>query len=186
MQILRNPDSKQIARVILCGLLFFGNAFPFASAEGSKFEQHSRVLGFHNLHTGERLRIAYWRNGRLLPKNLEQLNSLLRDHRRDEVAIIDPSLFELLHTLRETVGSAADFEVISGYRSPQTNQSLAAAGRQVARKSQHMLGKAIDIRLPGTSLETLHKAAVELKLGGVGHYPENDFIHVDLGRIRYW
>lgn len=132
------------------------------------------------------MRITYWRDGRFVPKSLTQLNSLLRDHRRNEVATIDPSLFDLLYALRESVGSEADFEVISGYRSPQTNKSLAAAGRQVARKSQHILGKAIDIRLPGTSLETLHNAAVELKQGGVGLYPENDFIHVDLGRVRYW
>ncbi len=146
----------------------------------------SKTIGLHNLHTGERLRVTYWQDGQFLSNGLTQLNSVLRDHRRDEVARIDPRLFELLYALRESVGNSADFEVISGYRSPQTNQNLAAAGRQVASKSQHILGRAIDIRLPGTSLETLHKAAVALKLGGVGLYQENDFIHVDLGRVRYW
>ncbi len=186
MQLQRNPDNKLVIRLMLSALLSLSSALPLSSAQAANSAQHSKTLGFHNLHTGERLRITYWRNGRFLPKSLKQLNSLLRDHRRNEVAAIDPSLFELLYTLRQSVGSDADFEVISGYRSPQTNQSLAAAGRQVASKSQHILGKAIDIRLPGTSLETLHKAAVELKLGGVGLYAENGFIHVDLGRVRYW
>lgn len=186
MPLQRNPDGKLFVHLILSALLLLAGTSLFSYAHASKSAQHDKVLGFHNLHTGERLRITYWRNGQFLPKSLKQLNSLLRDHRRNEVAAIDPSLFELLHTLRESVGSDADFEVISGYRSPQTNKSLAAAGRQVARKSQHIRGKAIDIRLPGTSLETLHKAAVALKLGGVGFYQENDFIHVDLGRVRYW
>ncbi|MFK7733926.1 MAG: DUF882 domain-containing protein [Pseudomonadales bacterium] len=186
MPLQRNPDTALCSRFLILALLLFGAIAPVSNLHANNAAQHSKSIGFHNLHTGESLRITYWRNGQFVKSSLQQLNSLLRDHRRNEVADIDPRLFELLNTLRESVGSTADFEVISGYRSPQTNQSLAEAGRQVARKSQHILGKAIDIRLPGTSLETLHKAAVALKLGGVGLYPENDFIHVDLGRVRYW
>jgi uncharacterized protein YcbK (DUF882 family) len=24
------------------------------------------------------------------------------------------------------------------------------------------------------------------KAGGVGYYPESDFVHMDVGRVRYW
>lgn len=143
-------------------------------------------LGFYNLHTEERLHLPFRRDGYLIDSTIDRFSTLLRDHRRDEVKPIDPRLFDLLYQLREKVGSDADFHVISAYRSAATNQQLAAAGRQVARKSMHIHGQAIDIRLPGVPLKKLHRAAMELKLGGVGYYPGNDFIHVDLGRVRYW
>jgi len=50
----------------------------------------------------------------------------------------------------------------------------------------HTQGKAIDIRLPGHSLSSLHQTAVSLRGGGVGYYPKSDFVHVDTGRVRYW
>ncbi len=78
------------------------------------------------------------------------------------------------------------FHVISGYRSPQTNAALRATSGGVAENSLHLLGKAIDIRLPGLKLRDLYKAAVDLRAGGVGIYPASDFVHVDVGRVRTW
>lgn len=154
--------------------------------EDNAAAKNERVLGFHNLHTKESIRLAYRRDGRLVPESLRHFSHLLRDHRRDEMIYIDPKLFDLLYDLRIKVGSDADYHVISGYRSAKTNAALKAAGRQVASKSMHIKGKAVDIRLPGVPLNKLHAAAVEMKLGGVGLYVKNDFIHVDLGRVRYW
>lgn len=130
--------------------------------------------------------MAYRRDGKLVAESLRHFSHLLRDHRRDEMIYIDPKLFDLLYDLRAKVGSDADYHVISGYRSEKTNAALKAAGRKVASKSMHIKGKAVDIRLPGVPLKKLHEAAVEMKLGGVGLYVKNDFIHVDLGRVRYW
>jgi len=78
------------------------------------------------------------------------------------------------------------FHIISGYRSPATNAHLHEGSHGVAGHSLHMLGKAADIRLPGYSLSSLRQAAVDLKGGGVGYYPGSDFVHVDVGRVRYW
>lgn len=145
-----------------------------------------KVLGFYNLHTDESVRLPYRVDGKLQPLNLQKISYVLRDHRRDEATEFDPALFDLLHSLREQVSSDANYQVISAYRSAATNESLKAAGRQVAQKSLHIKGQAIDIRLPGVSLKTLHKEAKKLQRGGVGLYVENDFIHVDTGRVRYW
>jgi uncharacterized protein YcbK (DUF882 family) len=56
----------------------------------------------------------------------------------------------------------------------------------VAKRSLHMEGKAIDVRLPGVPLVELRDAAISLKAGGVGYYPKDQFIHVDSGRVRTW
>ena len=145
-----------------------------------------RELGFLNLHTGEKLRVPYWENGRYLQDALAEINHVLRDHRANAVHAIDTALLDLLARLQKTVGNSRAFEVISGYRAPSSNEMLRARSSGVAQGSMHLQGKAIDIRLPGSDLLTLHKAAVSLKGGGVGLYRGSNFIHVDTGRGRYW
>jgi len=110
----------------------------------------------------------------------------LRDFRTDEVLPIDPQLLDLLHNLRSTLGTNQPFQIISGYRSPTTNANLAANSGGVAKRSLHMQGKAIDIRIEGTPLKHLREAAVALQGGGVGYYPGSNFVHMDVGRIRTW
>jgi uncharacterized protein YcbK (DUF882 family) len=145
-----------------------------------------RELGFLNLHTGERLRVPYWENGRYLSDALAEINHVLRDHRANVAHAIDTGLLDLLVRLQATVGNSRAFEVISGYRAPSSNELLRAHSSGVARGSMHLQGKAIDIRLPGSDLLKLHRAAVSLKGGGVGLYRGSNFIHVDTGRVRYW
>lgn len=146
----------------------------------------SRELRFENLHTGERLAVEYCAAGQYLDDALAEINHLLRDFRTGDVGRIDPALLDLLHVLQQRTGSPEAFQVISGYRSPHTNQMLRDAGHGTARKSLHMVGKAIDIRLGDRGLTDLHAAAVSLRAGGVGFYPAENFVHVDTGRIRYW
>jgi len=117
---------------------------------------------------------------------LRDINTVLRDHRSGDVYPIDTDLLDLLFALQATVGSRKAYEVISGYRSPATNASLRNTSSGVAKRSYHMQGKAIDIRLPGCDLEQLHTAALSIKAGGVGYYPGSDFIHVDVGPLRSW
>jgi uncharacterized protein YcbK (DUF882 family) len=143
-------------------------------------------LAFKNLHTGESLTTAYRVDGQHLPEASRRIDWLLRDHRTGEVAPISVQLLDALYDLRDRLGTEAPFEVISGYRSPKTNAVLANAGSGVARRSLHMRGMAIDIRVPGRSLRRLRTAAVALKAGGVGFYPKSGFIHLDVGRVRYW
>jgi uncharacterized protein YcbK (DUF882 family) len=145
-----------------------------------------RRVHFDNLHTGETLDAVYWEKGRYIPDALGAINVVLRDFRTGDVHPIAPALLDLLTTLQSKIGTAGPFRVISGYRSPMTNAMLASESAGVAHSSLHMQGMAIDIRLPDVALSDLHKAALDLGLGGVGYYPKSDFVHVDVGRVRHW
>lgn len=146
----------------------------------------SRALGLRHLHTGEHLDVEYFAGGRYLPDALAAVDRLLRDFRSGEVAAIDPALLDLLHALAMTTGAQGPFEVISGFRSPATNEMLRHRSSGVASGSLHMLGQAIDIRVAGVPLAGLRNAALSLRAGGVGFYPASDFVHVDTGRVRAW
>ena len=145
-----------------------------------------RSLAFQHLHTGEKLDIVYWADGRYLPGALNRIDWLLRDFRTDEVHPIDRRLLDLLAVLHQVLRSRAPYLVFSGYRSPQTNAMLASLTEGVATNSLHLEGQAIDIRLSDRSLGQMHRAALALEAGGVGYYPDSNFIHLDVGRVRRW
>ena len=145
-----------------------------------------RSLSVLNLHTGERLTAAYWEAGSYLPDALQALAKVLRDHRTGETHAMDPQLFDLVSTLRARLQTQAPVHVISGYRSPRTNEALRQASSGVAKRSLHMDGMAMDLRLPGVDLARVRDAAWDLQRGGVGYYPGSDFVHVDVGRTRRW
>ena len=145
-----------------------------------------RELLLHNTHTGERLAVRYFDNGQYLPDVLTQFNHLLRDHRNGAMAAIDPRLFDQLHALAIGARREPHYEIISGYRSPQTNEALRANSEGVARHSLHLEGRAIDVRLSGTACSRLRDLALDLRLGGVGYYAKSDFVHLDTGRVRTW
>jgi uncharacterized protein YcbK (DUF882 family) len=145
-----------------------------------------KSLSFYNIHTGEQVKAVYWSEGLYVRESLNDINRILRDFRTGEVLTIDTGLLDLLHSLNDILGSRDIVHVISGYRSPETNEYLRKTTSGVAGHSMHLEGKAVDFRLPGFSLKNVHKAAVALQGGGVGYYPALDFVHMDTGRVRYW
>ncbi|MFM9890235.1 MAG: DUF882 domain-containing protein [Rickettsiales bacterium] len=145
-----------------------------------------RSLALTNLHTGESCALNYWENGAYVPQALQALNQVLRDHRSNQSRPMDTALFDLLHVLHARLETDAPFQVISGYRSPESNAAMHAHSSGVAGKSLHMEGKAMDIRVAGRSLVAVHNTALAMGLGGVGYYPSSDFVHVDTGRVRRW
>lgn len=147
-----------------------------------------RTLKFHHTHTNERLSIDYHADGQYIPGALAHIDRYLGDFRTGDVHPIDPQLLDLMFTLTTMAGgTAGTFEVISGYRSPQTNMMLRSRGAGgVATRSLHMDGKAVDVRLTGTDISDLRRHALELKAGGVGYYPHEGFVHLDTGRVRNW
>jgi uncharacterized protein YcbK (DUF882 family) len=148
--------------------------------------ESSRALSFRHLHTGERLQAEYFALGDYLPRALADINHVLRDWRTGDVHAMDPALLDLLYDLHRTTGSRHPFEVICGYRSPATNSMLRQHSTKVSATSLHLKGKAIDIRLADVPLARLRDAAKALRGGGVGYYPDSDFVHVDTGRVRSW
>ena len=145
-----------------------------------------RELSFRNLHTGEEIDVVYRADGQLDPGALREIDWVLRDFRTGEARPMDRRLLDLLWRLRTALVTSAPYEVISGYRSPTTNAMLARESRGVSRASLHMKAMAIDVRLPDRPLLALRDTALGLRLGGVGYYPTSNFVHVDVGRVRFW
>ncbi len=140
----------------------------------------------HNLHTGDTLDAVYYENGRYVPDALAEAMRVLRDWRNGEEHVMDPRLFDVLHAIHTKLDAKVPFQIISGYRSPETNAMMHERSSGVAAHSQHMLGKASDIRLQGVELTNLHRAAMSLGAGGVGFYPVSNFVHVDVAAVRHW
>jgi uncharacterized protein YcbK (DUF882 family) len=140
----------------------------------------------HNLHTGDRFNEVYFANGRYVPDALAEAMRVLRDWRTGEEHVMEPQLFDALHAINTRLETNQPFQIISGYRSPKTNAALHAKSKGVASNSQHTLGKAVDVRIQGVDLRNLQKAALNVGAGGVGFYPQSNFVHVDTGRVRQW
>jgi uncharacterized protein YcbK (DUF882 family) len=145
-----------------------------------------RRVALHNLHTGDRFDEVYWEKGAYVPDALAAAQHALRDWRNGEEHFMDPRLFDALNGIQGKLEANQPFQIISGYRSPVTNAMMHARSAGVASNSQHVQGKASDVRIEGVDLTTLHRAALAQKAGGVGFYPVSNFIHVDVARVRTW
>jgi uncharacterized protein YcbK (DUF882 family) len=190
MKIADNFTRRNFVKAGLATALAFAAAPKMANAmvsEPTLLKQFkARSLSFYNTHTGENLKAVYWEKGKYIPENLAAINNILRDHRTGDVAEIDHSLLDLIFVVHKELDSNKPFEVISGYRSPKSNQQLYEKSNGVALKSFHMQGKAIDVRLTDRPLKDLRSAAMQMQKGGVGYYTESDFVHIDTGSVRYW
>ena len=145
-----------------------------------------RTLSLVNYNTQDTLTVTYWSNGAYHRQALDQLNHFLRDSRENQATEMDPLLFDVLWHTTKIVGYGGTIEVLSAFRSPNTNAWLASVSRGVARDSQHMNGNAMDIRFPGVPVYQIRQAAYSLNMGGVGFYPRSGFVHLDTGPVRYW
>jgi len=156
---------------------------PYASASGEV-----RTLTLYNIHTKETASVTYKRDGNFDEAGLKQLNTFMRDWRRDVETKMDPELIDLIWTLHKQLGSQKPVYLISGYRSAETNAKLRWTRGGQARRSQHIQGKAADIHFPDVSIKTLRNSALVQEVGGVGYYPTSGipFVHVDTGNVRMW
>jgi uncharacterized protein YcbK (DUF882 family) len=158
-----------------------GSFWASALADGE-----TRSLSFYHTHSQETATVTFRRNGRYDEQALTQLNWLLRDWRNQKPTKMDPRLFDILWEVYRESGSRQPIHVISSYRSPETNSALRRRSSGVAENSQHMLGKAMDIRLPDVTTERLREIAMKMQYGGVGYYASSGFVHVDTGNVRAW
>lgn len=146
----------------------------------------ARQLSFYHTHTRRNLSVVYYQDGEYVESALDEINRFLKDFRTGDIAEINPELLDLLHDVRNELGSEQAYEVISAYRSPETNEMLRSTTSGVAKKSQHLKGNAIDVRLRGVRTKTLRETALRMERGGVGYYPKSDFVHMDMGPVRQW
>jgi uncharacterized protein YcbK (DUF882 family) len=144
-------------------------------------------LSLYNTHTAERIDIVYRHGEQYVPGALAKLDYFLRDHRTGDVRHFDPRLYDILSDLTAAVGRpGGEIDIVCGYRTSSTNETLRAHTNGVAKNSLHIQAEAIDLRMPGVDTLKLRRAALGLHRGGVGYYPHSDFIHVDVGRVRQW
>ena len=148
----------------------------------------TKSLKLYYLHTGEKAEIVFKRNGKFDQAGLKKINWFLRDWRRNEPTKMDPNLLDLIWEVYRKTGSNKYINVISGFRSPVSNEMLRKRGRGVAKNSQHTKGKAMDFFIPGVKLSTLREIGLKLQVGGVGYYPKSGspFVHMDTGSVRHW
>jgi uncharacterized protein YcbK (DUF882 family) len=178
---MTNHGRRQLLKT--AGLLMPALALPFL---GYAAAREPGKLSFFHLHTHEKLDIVYREGTIYVPEALEEIDHLLRDFRSGEIHPIDPHLLDFLQAIQSQTGRDGSFEIISGFRSSATNAMLRDQSLGVAKRSLHMQGKAIDVRMTDLSTKGLRKAALDLGFGGVGYYPKSNFVHLDTGRFRTW
>ena len=181
----------KIVRSLLLAVVTLSLVVPGGSRGQERVETSQQgqehVLRLYNTHTGERLEIVFRRGEEYIPGALARLDYFLRDHNTGDVRHFDPRLYDILADLTASVGHPNDeIDIVCGYRTPSTNESLRAHTTGVAKNSLHIQAEAIDLRMPAVDTLTLRRAALALRRGGVGYYPHSDFIHVDTGRVRQW
>ncbi|MGM3255232.1 DUF882 domain-containing protein [Dickeya dianthicola] len=145
-----------------------------------------RILTLNNINTGERIKVEFSDGRRYNKEELSRLNHFFRDYRANKVKTIDPALFDQLYRLQVMLGSSKPVQLISGYRSYSTNEDLRSHSKGVAKQSYHTQGKAMDFHIEGVQLANIRKAAMKKRAGGVGYYPQSNFVHIDTGAIRTW
>ncbi len=145
-----------------------------------------KKLSLYNPRSHDDLATVFWKNGRYLPEALSNINYMFRDSRTGEVTEINKELLDLLYSIQQQLKTKEPIHLISGYRSPRSNALLRKRRKGVAKNSFHMYGKAVDLRIPGCSLKAVRRAAMSCEVGGVGYYPRSKFVHLDVGKVRYW
>lgn len=195
-QSIDNTKGLDLLQMLICHRRRFiqiglgalaGSVLPLKAIAGTlDLIDAPRDLALYNIHTNEKIEVCYHARGDYRPKALNEINHILRDHRSDTISPIDTELLDLLYAIKCRVHQKGPFEVISGYRSPATNEMLRRNTDGVAKTSFHTKGQAIDIRLPGYSTKRLRNLCVQMKYGGVGYYPKSDFVHLDTGPVRSW
>ncbi len=180
--------TRALASTAIVSTLVLG-AWSLAPAETVAGGETRTISMFHQ-HTKESITITYMKDGRYVPSAMKKINYFLRDWRRNEVITIDPRSIDLVWELHADLGSRQAVHIVSGYRSPKTNAFLKRIGRNVARKSQHMKGKAIDFFFPDVKTVNIRNSALPRRVGGVGYYRSSGgpsgFLHVDSGNVRTW
>jgi len=177
---------REVIRAGLGGLLGL-SAMPVAAQAQAVAAGGARIVRIHRVQTGDSFEGIYWRDGRYDREALRKLDVVLRDPSLDETTPMDPRLFDVLFTVAQRLGAGDEaYQVISGYRAPETNAARARQSRRVSRVSLHMSGMAADVRLPGQQAMGIARIAADMQIGGVGLYRRDGFVHLDCGPARRW
>ncbi len=185
--LIKDICTKLSARAVTVACLMLA-ALPFFALSAAQASAETRSLKLYYIHTKEKAVITFKRNGKYDQKGLQELNRFLRDWRRNQPTKMDPRLFDLVWEVYRRSGATDYINVVSAFRSPETNGMLRSRTKGVAKHSQHTLGKAMDFFIPGVKLARLREIGMQMQIGGVGFYPTSGspFVHMDVGNVRAW
>lgn len=144
------------------------------------------LLKMYNPNTKEILISKFKKNEKISTNTMDKIDYFFRDFRESKTKSIDEQLIKKLANLFQKTKTGKYIVIHSAYRTKKTNKLLKELGYKTAKNSMHLKGKALDFHVKGKSAESLFKMARIMKFGGVGYYPNQDFIHLDTGRVRYW
>ena len=159
----------------------FANAAGFLRGGGD-----IRRIRMYSGRTGERLDMVYWIDGKYIKDALKEVNHFMRDWRTGDAISIDTRTIDIMAAAHNLMDANEPYMMLSGYRSPKTNQMLRSRSRGVARNSLHVKGQAADLRLSSRTVSQMARAAMACKAGGVGKYSRSNFVHMDCGQVRSW
>jgi uncharacterized protein YcbK (DUF882 family) len=188
----RHPLKNRFKKFLATATVVAGLAAGFWAGFGDQSIAggETRTISLYHIHTKEHLNITYMENGRYVPSAMKKINWFMRDWRAKKSVRMDPKTIDLIWELHADLGSKKPIHVVCGLRTGKTNSFLKRIGRGVAKKSQHTLGKAIDIYFPDVSTKKMRNSALVRKVGGVGYYRKSagptGFLHVDSGKVRHW
>jgi len=159
----------------------YANAFSFLRGAGD-----IRRLRVYSGRTGEVMNAVYWVDGDYIPEVLAEINHFFRDWRNHQVIRIDTRTLDIMSATHRLLNADEPYNLLSGYRSPQTNAMLRSRSSGVASNSRHTIGQAADVRMRSRSVAQVARAAAACRAGGVGRYSRSDFTHMDCGPVRAW
>lgn len=159
----------------------YSNAFGLLRGAGD-----IRRVQLYSGRTGEKVNTIYWIEGEYIPDALEEITYFMRDWRTNQTKVIDPRTVDIMSAAHRLMDVSEPYMLLSGYRSPQTNNMLRSKSAGVAKNSLHMRGQAADLRLASRSVGQMAKAAAACNAGGVGKYSRSNFVHMDCGDVRQW
>jgi uncharacterized protein YcbK (DUF882 family) len=183
--IVASAGRRRALAQLIAAPMLLGFGLSPSSTESAVANGDTRTIVLTSDHTRESGSFTYMVDGAYDQATLDKLNWFLRDWRLNEPTKMDPKLFDIVWEVYRESGSQQPIDVLSGYRSPQTNAMLRRRSRQVAKYSQHMEGKAMDARFQDVDTATIRDIAMRMQVGGVGFYP-GAWVHIDSGDVRYW
>ena len=145
-----------------------------------------RRVNMYSGRSGESVNAVYWIDGEYIPEVLKEINHFMRDLRADEAIKMNAHNLDIIAATHHLLDVNEPYTLLSGYRTPATNAMLRSHSNGVARNSLHMKGMAADLRLKSRSVKQMAKAAEVCQAGGVGHYYNSNFVHMDCGPVRTW
>lgn len=180
-----NLSRRALLRVFAAGAIAaaptYSNAFGILRGAGD-----IRRIKLYSGRSGESVDLIYWIDGQYISEAFDEISYFMRDWRSGRVKLIDRRTVDIIAASNQLLDTTEGFNMLSGYRTPETNRALRSRSRSVARNSLHMTGQAADLRMKGRSVSQISRAAISCHAGGVGKYSRSNFVHMDCGDVRVW